>query len=123
MRQYFPPYRSYKENVRFKLHLSNYATKSDLKNVSHVDVNSFASKANLANLKTEVDRFDIDKLTPVPNDGAKLSNIVKNIEFVLRTKYEKNGSDSEKYIVMWIKRFLMLVAWLKIQISVLKLLK
>ena len=123
MSQYFPTYRSYKENVRFKLHLSNYATKSDLKSVSHVDVSSFASKANLANLKTEVDRFDIDKLTPVPNDVAKLSNIVKNIEFVLRTKYEKNGSDYEKNIVMWIKRFLMLVAWLKKQISILKLLK
>ena len=48
--------------------LSNYATKTDLKNVSHVDVSCFALKTDLANLKTEVDKLDIDKLTPVPND-------------------------------------------------------
>ena len=53
-------------------------TKTDLKNVSHVDVSSFALKSNLANLKAEVDKLDIDKLTPVPNDLAKLNNVVKN---------------------------------------------
>ena len=52
-------------------------TKTDLENVTHVDVNSFASKTNLASLKTEVDKLDIDKLTPVPNYLAKLSNVVK----------------------------------------------
>ena len=43
-----------------------------------MDVSNFALKSNLANLKTELDKLDIDKLTPVPNDLAKLSNVVKN---------------------------------------------
>ena len=64
MSQYFPPYRSY------------------------VDIRSFASKTDLANLKTEVDKLDIDKLTPVPNDLAKLSNVVKN-DVVKKTEYNK----------------------------------
>ena len=59
-----------------------------LNNVSHVDISSFALKSNLANLKTEVDRLDIDKLTPVPNDLAKLSNVVKN-DVVKNTEYNK----------------------------------
>ena len=58
--------------------MSNYATKTDLKNVTLVDVSSFASKTNLPSIKTEVDKLDIAKLTPVPNDLAKLSNAVKN---------------------------------------------
>ena len=78
MSQYFPPYRSSRGNIEVELDLSSYATKTDLKNVTHVDVSSFASKTNLANLKTEVDELDIAKLTPVPNDLAKLSNVVKN---------------------------------------------
>ena len=61
-----------------ELDLSSYATKTDLKNVTHLDVNSFASETNLASLKTKVDKIDIAKLTPVPNDLAKLSNVVKN---------------------------------------------
>ena len=73
MSQYFPPYRSSRSNIKVELDLSNYATKTDLKYVSHVDVSSFASKTNLGSLKTEVDKLDIDKLTPVPNDFAKLS--------------------------------------------------
>ena len=60
-----------------KLDLSSYAIKTDLKNVTHVDVSSFASKTNLASLKTELDKLDIAKLTPVPDDLAKLSNVVK----------------------------------------------
>ena len=68
--------------------MSNYATKTDQKNVTHADTSSFASKANLANLKTEVDKIDIAKLTPVPNDLAKLSNVVKN-DFVKKTEYNK----------------------------------
>ena len=60
-----------------ELDLSSYATKTDLKNVTHVYVSSFALKANLADLKTEVDKIDIAKLTPVSDDLAKLSNIVK----------------------------------------------
>ena len=58
--------------------LSNYATKADIKNISHVDTSSFALKTNLANLKTEVDRLDIDKLVPAPVDLSKLRDVVKN---------------------------------------------
>ena len=78
MSQYFPkPYEPFGEDINVKVDLSNYATNTDLKNVSQVDVSSFAIKSNLANLKTEEDKLDIDKLTPVPNDLAKLSNVVK----------------------------------------------
>ena len=71
MSQYFPkPYEPFGGDINVKVDLSNYATKTDLKNVSHVDVGSFAQKSNLANLKTKVDKLDIDKLTPVPNDLA-----------------------------------------------------
>ena len=78
MSQYFPPYRSYGSNIKAELDLSSYATRTDLKNVAHVDVSSFASKTNLASLKTEVDKLNIAKLTSVPDDLAKLSNVVKN---------------------------------------------
>ena len=118
MSQYFPPYRSSGRSIKVKLDLSSYATKTDLKNVTHVDVSIFASKRNLASLKSEVDKLDIDKLTPVPKDLAKLSNVVKNdvakkseydklaaklnvidiTNSVLKTKYEKDGSDFEDKI-------------------------
>ena len=75
---------SFGGDINVKVDLSNYATKTDLKNVSHVDVSSFTLKSNLANPKTEVDKLDIDKLTPVPNDLAKLSNVVQN-EVVKKT--------------------------------------
>ena len=78
MSQYFPSYRSSRSNIKVELDLSNYATKTDLKNVTHVDVSSFASKTNLASLKNEIDKLDIDKLTAVPNDLTKFSNVVKN---------------------------------------------
>ena len=58
------------------------------KNVTHVDVSSFASKANLASLKSEVEKIDIHKLTPVPNNLAQLSNVVKN-DAVKKTDYNK----------------------------------
>ena len=58
--------------------MTNYTTKTDLKNVKHIDTPSFAVKTNLANLKTEVDKLDIDKLVPVPVDLSKLSDVVKN---------------------------------------------
>ena len=58
--------------------MSNYATKTDLNNVTHVDTSSFALKTNLAGLKTEVDKLDIDKLVPVHVDLSKLSDAVKN---------------------------------------------
>ena len=61
-----------------KVDLSNYATKTDLKNITHLDTSSFVLKTNLSSLKTEVDKLDIDKLVPVPTDLSKLSNVVKN---------------------------------------------
>ena len=88
MSQYFPPYRTSGRNIKVELDLSNYATKTDLKNVTHVDVSSFALKTNLANLKTEVDKIDIAKLKPIPDDLAKLSNAVKN-DVVKKTEYDK----------------------------------
>ena len=78
MSSYFPPYNNASENIKVELDLSNYATKTDLNNVTHVDVSSYALKTNLAALKTEVDKIDVDKLKTVPNDLAKLSNVVKN---------------------------------------------
>ena len=93
MSQYFPPYRSSGRNI--KVDLSSYATKTDLKNVTHVDVSSFASKTNLASLKTEVDKLDIAKLTPVPNDLAKLSNVVQN-DVAKKTEYNKLAKKVDK---------------------------
>ena len=79
MSQYFPKlFRSFGGNINVKVDLSNYATKSDLKNVTHLDVSSFVLKTNLASLKTEIDKLDIAKLAPVPVDLSKLSNVVKN---------------------------------------------
>ena len=75
---YYPPYRSSSNNIKVKLDLVNYATKTDIKNITHADVCSFAIKTNLASLKTEVDKIDTDKLKTVPADLAKLSNVVKN---------------------------------------------
>ena len=111
-------YKCFDGDISVKVDLSNYATKIDLKNVSHVDVSSFALKSNLASLKTDVDRIDADKLKTVPVDLAKLSNVVKNdvikktgynklvtkvdnidtTNFVSRTKYEKDGTDFEDQI-------------------------
>ena len=75
---YYPPYRSSSNNIKVKLDLTNYATKDDVKNITHVDVSSHATKTNLASLKTEVDKIDTDKLKTIPADLAKLSNVVKN---------------------------------------------
>ena len=119
MTEYFPKsYEPFGGDINVKVGLSNYATKTDLKDVSHVDVSSFALKSNLANLKTEVDKLDIDKLIPVPNGLAKLSNVVKNdvvkkavcdklvakvnnidtTKFALKTTYDTDKSDLEKKI-------------------------
>ena len=75
--QYFPPYGS-TNNIKVELDLASYATKDDVKNIMHIDVSSFASKTNLAALKTEVHKTDVDKLKTTPTDLAKLSNVVKN---------------------------------------------
>ena len=77
MSQYYPPYKSSSNNIKVELNLANYATKTDLKNITHVNVSSFASKTYLAALKTEVDKIDADKLKPTPADLAKLTNVQK----------------------------------------------
>ena len=125
MSQYFPkPYEPFGGDINVKVDLSNYATKTDIKNISHIDTSSFALKTNLANLKTEVDKLDtdklkrlpnnlsnlktkidkldIDELVPVPIDFSKLSNAVKN-EVVKKTEYDakiKNIEDKIPDIVI-----------------------
>ena len=81
MSQYFPPYNNSGENIKVELDLSNYATKKDIKDITHVDTSSYALKTNLAALKTEVDKIDTDKLKTVPDDLAKLSNVVKKTTY------------------------------------------
>ena len=105
-------------NINIKVDLSNCVTKTDLKNVTHVGTSSFALKTNLASLKTEVDKFGIDKLAPVPVNLGKLSDVVKNDvvkkavydqlvakvndidtnDFVLKTKYQTDKGELEKKI-------------------------
>ena len=118
MSQYFPkPFNShFGDSIKVKIDLSNYATKADIKNISHVDTSSFALKTNLASLKTEVDKLDIDKLVPVPVDLSKFSDVDKNdvakkavydklvgkvnnidsSDFVSKTKYQTDKTELEK---------------------------
>ena len=77
MSQYFPTPSSHKENIKVEIDLSNYATKKDINDITHVDTSNFALKTNLANLKTKVDKLDIDKLLSVPLDLSKLIDVVK----------------------------------------------
>ena len=118
MSQYFPkPYESNGRDINIKVDLSNYATKSNIKNISHVETSNFALKTTLANLKTEVDKLDTDELVPVPVDLSKLSDVkndvvkkdvydklvtkVNNIDtsgFVLKTKYDTDKSELENKI-------------------------
>ena len=121
MSQYFPKlFRSFGGNINVKVDLSNYATKNDLKNVTHVDASSFALKTNLARLKTEVEKVHIDKLAPVPVDLSKLSDVVKNnvvkkafkkqlvakvnnidtSDFVFKTKYQTDKTQLKKKFLM-----------------------
>ena len=89
MSKYYPkPHKQFGRNINVKVDLSNNVTKVDIKNISHIDTSTFALKKELANLKTEVDKLDIDKLEPVPTDLSKLSNAVKN-DVVKRTTYDK----------------------------------
>ena len=120
MRKYFPkPYEPFGGDINVKVDLSNYATKKDIKNITHVDTSSFALKTNVANLKTEVDKLDIDKLkllpnslsnlktkidkldidklVPVPVDLGKLSNIVNN-DVVKKTEYNAKIKNIEDKI-------------------------
>ena len=97
MTTYYPPYKSSSNNVKVELDLSNYATKTDLKNITHVDVSSFASKTNLAALKTEVDKIDADKLKTTPTDLAKLTNAVE-YDVVKKTDYNTKVTSIEAQI-------------------------
>ena len=97
MSQCFPPYNNSSENVKVELDLSNYATKKDINDITHVDVSGFASKTNLAALKTEVDKIDTDKLKTVPVDLVKLSNVVKN-DVVKKTDYNTKVTSIENQI-------------------------
>ena len=94
--QYFPPYGS-TNNIKVELDLANYATKDDVKNITHVDVSSCATKTNLATLKTKVDKIDTDKLKTVPADLAKLSNVAKN-DVVKKTDYNTKVTSIESQI-------------------------
>ena len=115
---YPKPYKSFGKNINVKVDLSNYATKADIKSISHTDTSSFALKTNLADLKTAVDKLDIDKLAPVSIDLSKRSDVVKNDvvqktvydklvakiddidtnDFVLKTKYDTDKLELEKEI-------------------------
>ena len=94
---YYPQYRSSSNNIKVKLDLTNYATKDDVKNITHVDFSSYATKTNLASLKTEVDKIDTDKLKTVPADVAKLSNVIKN-DVVKKTDYSAKVTSIEDQI-------------------------
>ena len=94
MSTYYPPYKSFSNNIIVELDLANYATKDDVKNITHVDMSSFASMTNLAALKTEVDKIDADKLKTVPVDLAKLSNVVNN-DVVKKTDYNTKVTSIE----------------------------
>ena len=86
MSKYFPPYNNSSENIKVELDLSNYATKKDIKDITHIDASGFASKTNLAALKTKVDKLNIDKLRTTPADLAKLTDVVKN-EVIKKTDF------------------------------------
>ena len=104
MSQYFPkPHEPFGGYINVTVDLSNYATKTDIKNISHVDTSSFALKSNLASLKTEVDKLDIDKLVLVSVDLSKLSDVVKN-NVVKKTVYDRlvakvNSIDTSRFVL------------------------
>ena len=117
MSQCFPkPYEAFGRDINVKVDLSNYATKTDIKNISHVDTSSFALKSNLASLKTEVDKLDIDKLLPVPINLSKLSDVKNDVKktvfdklvvkvnsidtsrFALKTNYDTDKKELENKI-------------------------
>ena len=120
MSQYFSkPFNShFDDSIDVKIDLSNHATKTDIKNILHVDTSSFALKTNLVGQKTEVDKLDIDKLVPIPADLSKLSDVVRNdvvkkdvynkvvakldnidtSDFVLKTKYNADKTELENKI-------------------------
>ena len=97
MSQYYPPYKSSSNNIKVELDLADYATKTDLNNITHVGVSSFASKTNSAALKTEVDKIDADKLKTTPADLAKLTNAIEN-DVVKKTDYNTKVTSIEAQI-------------------------
>ena len=127
MIQYFPkPYEPFGGDINVKVDLSNYATKADIKNISHVDTSDFSLKTNLASLKIEFDKLDIDKLVPVPVDLSKLSDVVKNdvvkkdvyhkllakvnsidtTGFVFKSKYDTDKLELELILLVLLKRLI-----------------
>ena len=94
MSQYYPPYKRSSNNIKVELDLTNYATKTDLNNITQVDVCSFASKTNLAALKTAVDKIDADKLKTTPADLAKLTNAVEH-DLYKKTDYSTKATSIE----------------------------
>ena len=97
MSQYYPPYKSSSNNIKVELDLANYATKTDLENIAHVDVSSFASETNLATLKTEVDKIDADKLKTTPADLAELTDAVEH-DVVKKTDYNTKVTSIEAQV-------------------------
>ena len=140
MSQYFPkPYEPLDEDINVKVDLSNYATKAEIKNILNIDTSSFALKSNLDNLKTEVDKLDIDKIVPVPVDLSKLSGVAKNNVFK-KDVYDKlvtkvNNIDTSGFVLKtnplsmiqinqnYKIKFLILAVLLKTLIIILKSLK
>ena len=143
MSQYFPkPYEPFGGDINVKVDLSNNATKADLKNATGIDTFKLALKLNLANLKAKIDKVDVGKLKPVPNDLSKLGNAinidvvkktvydilvakVNNIDtsgLVLKTKYDTDKSDYKK-ISHADKKYPDTSRLVKKQITMLKLLK
>ena len=104
MSQCFPkPYEPFGGDSNVKIDLSNYATKTDLENVTHVDTSTFALQTNLPSLKAEVDKLDIDKLVPVPVDLSRLCEVVKN-DVVKKAAYDKlvtkvNNIDTSAFVL------------------------
>ena len=97
MSTYYPPHKSSSQNVKAELDLTNYTTKTDLKNIAYVDTSSYALKTNLAALKSEVDKIDIDKLKTIPTDLAKLTNAIEN-DLVKKTDYNTKVTSIETQI-------------------------
>ena len=140
MSQYFQkPYEPLDEDINVKVDLSNYATKAEIKNILNIDTSSFALKSNLDNLKTEVDKLDIDKIVPVPVDLSKLSGVAKNDVFK-KDVYDKlvtkvNNIDTSGFVLKtnplsmiqinqnYKIKFLILAVLLKTLIIILKSLK
>ena len=133
MSQYFrKPYKPFGGDINVKTELNNYAAKVDLHNATEIETSKLAGRADLASLKAEVDKLDIDKLVPVPVDLSKLSGVAKNdvvktvydklvakvnnisiSVFVLKTNYDIEKSDSVNKISDTDKIFLILVDLLK----------